>query len=135
MKINTNFTVFYNQCVHAVFQKYIILKYVTSNTRCTQVGSVPIYIHAARIAERPKMLNRMLKHGKDFEPRMRGIHLQRTAEEVQTSADRARAPQAGVQAIWPSLTSQFANFILHGHLYSDFHITILNMRFFVNDVE
>ena len=60
------------------------LQYFTSSPQYTQVGSVPIYIHAARSAERPKMLNQLLKHGKISEPKMRVIHLQRTKKEAQT---------------------------------------------------
>ena len=72
MKINTNFYSLLQLMLTCSFSKihYITIRYVDT-------------IHAARSAERPKMLNRVLKHGKDFEPRMRGIHLQRTAEEAQ----------------------------------------------------
>ena len=83
MKINTNFHSLLQLMLTCIFSKihYITIRYVMLNPRCTQVGSVLIYIHAARSAERPKMLNRMLKHGKDFEPKMRGIHLQRKAAQ------------------------------------------------------
>ena len=91
---------------------YITIRYVKP--------TVSIYIHAARSAERPKMLNRMLKHDKVSEPRMRGIHLQpHSRRSPNPSADRARgytlhapgkATQAGVQATLASLTSQIANF-------------------------
>ena len=84
MKINTNFYSLLQLMLTCSFSKihYITIRYVKLTMYSSWIGT--IYIHAARSAERPKLLNRMLKHGKDFEPRMRGIHLQRTAEEAQT---------------------------------------------------
>ena len=108
MEINTNFYSLLQSMLTCSFSK---IHYITSNPQCTQVRSVPIYIHAGRRAECPKMLSRMLKHSKEFEPIIRGIHLQCTVEEAQTQRPQGqrlhspapgRAPQAGVQAINPS---------------------------------
>ena len=86
---------------------YITIRYVKP-TIYLKVGSVPIYMHAARSAEHSKMLNWMLNHAKVSKPGMRGIHLKCTAEEAQTQHRQGqgytlrapgRATQAGVQAI------------------------------------